>query len=294
ASVPVTGVGVEPPTAELTVGETVELTAEVEPANADEPGVTWASSDTSVATVSNTGVVSGESPGTATITATTVEGGFMGTSEITVNDENLAPTAVPKANVSIGSAPLEVNFDGSLSTDSDGTIVSYFWDFDDMGNSNTSISPSYTFNEVGTYEVELKVTDNDGEVDSETIIIEVVSPSYVINITSPDPGPSGYNYGDPVPFAITITPNQSAVDLGISFSMRFTMNGVNNYFRVEGSVNFSEGSSFSIPSGNLNGFLDYGWSECDDVDITFYVDNNLGLTEQEQTLTISFNDSECP
>ncbi|WP_170863207.1 Ig-like domain-containing protein, partial [Pseudozobellia thermophila] len=94
-SVPVTGIVVEPPTVNLTVGETVELTADVEPVNADDPSVTWTSSDTSIATVSDTGEVSAVSPGTATITATTVDGGFTDTSEITVTEEevNLPPTA---------------------------------------------------------------------------------------------------------------------------------------------------------------------------------------------------------
>jgi len=83
----VTGVSVEPTTASIGVGETVQLTATVEPSNATNKNVTWSSSNTSVATVSSSGLVTGKSAGTATITATTEDGGYMATCEITVTEE---------------------------------------------------------------------------------------------------------------------------------------------------------------------------------------------------------------
>lgn len=64
----VTGIGVTPSTLELEVDEEAELTATLTPAGATGT-ITWASSDTGVATVSN-GVVTGEAAGSATITAT--------------------------------------------------------------------------------------------------------------------------------------------------------------------------------------------------------------------------------
>jgi hypothetical protein len=56
---------------ELSVGETASLTASIIPSNATNTSVTWSSSNTSVATVSSKGVVTGVSVGTATITVTT-------------------------------------------------------------------------------------------------------------------------------------------------------------------------------------------------------------------------------
>lgn len=73
SAVAVTGISVTPESATVTAGNTVQLNAEVTPANADDKTVTWSSSDTSVATVNN-GLVTGIKAGTATITATTVNG----------------------------------------------------------------------------------------------------------------------------------------------------------------------------------------------------------------------------
>src|SRR5439155_778674 len=73
ATVPVTSVAISPATASLRVGQTVQLTATPR----DSAGtaltgrpVTWASSTPSVATVNGSGLVTGVTPGSATMTAT--------------------------------------------------------------------------------------------------------------------------------------------------------------------------------------------------------------------------------
>jgi len=98
APVPVTGVEVTPETAELKVGETAQLTATVSPEGADDPTVTWTSSDESVATVDKEGKVTAVGVGTATITATTTDGGFTDTATVTV-----VPTPVEE----VGAEPAE-------------------------------------------------------------------------------------------------------------------------------------------------------------------------------------------
>ena len=84
ATIPVSGVSVSPTSASITEGSTRSLTAAVSPTNATNRNVTWSSSNNGVATVSASGVVTGVSAGTATITATTQDGGFTATSTITV------------------------------------------------------------------------------------------------------------------------------------------------------------------------------------------------------------------
>ena len=72
--VKVTGVKLNKSSKSLTIGDNFTLTATVKPDNATDKSVTWSSSDTSVATVDENGVVTAVSEGTATITATASNG----------------------------------------------------------------------------------------------------------------------------------------------------------------------------------------------------------------------------
>ncbi|WP_299325033.1 PKD domain-containing protein [uncultured Maribacter sp.] len=85
------------------------------------------------------------------------------------NGGNTPPVAAITAVPTNGSAPLEVNFDGSDSTD-DSDIASYSWDFGD-GTTATGINVDKTFIYSGTYNVVLTVTANDGGTDTEAIEI---------------------------------------------------------------------------------------------------------------------------
>ncbi len=89
-------------TAELKVGESLTLTATVLPSDLIDKTVTWSSSDTSVATVSETGVVQAMKIGTATITAMAASG-VKGECEVTV-----VPTLVEKISLSYPSNKLFV------------------------------------------------------------------------------------------------------------------------------------------------------------------------------------------
>jgi cellulose 1,4-beta-cellobiosidase len=95
-----TGVSVNPTSTSVDVDATITLTATVTPSNATNKNVTWSSSDTNVATVSSAGVVTGVSTGSATITATTDNGGFTAASDVTVSEatENFTLTLVVSGN----------------------------------------------------------------------------------------------------------------------------------------------------------------------------------------------------
>lgn len=83
-SVAVTGVAVAPSSQALTVGDTAQLVPVVLPTNASNKDVTFSSSDDTVATVTEAGLVEAAGAGTATITVTTEDGGFTDTCAITV------------------------------------------------------------------------------------------------------------------------------------------------------------------------------------------------------------------
>ncbi len=84
----VTDVSVTPSSKTLEIGETQNLDVRVSPSNATLKDVTYSTSDSSVATVSEDGVVTAVQTGTATITVTTVDGGFTDTFVVTVVAED--------------------------------------------------------------------------------------------------------------------------------------------------------------------------------------------------------------
>jgi PKD repeat protein len=86
---------------------------------------------------------------------------------------NQPPTAVASADPVQGGAPLAVQFSADGSSDPDGAIVAYAWDFGDGGVSSEA-NPLYTYDTAGTYQATLTVTDDDGATDSDTITITVV------------------------------------------------------------------------------------------------------------------------
>lgn len=65
-------------------GETLQLTATIYPDSATNKTVTWKSSDKTVATVDESGLVTAVGNGTANITATTEDGNFKATCQVTV------------------------------------------------------------------------------------------------------------------------------------------------------------------------------------------------------------------
>ena len=104
APVAVTGITISPTSGTLTEGKSVTLTANVLPSNATNKTVNWTSSAPTVASVA-AGVVTALKAGTATITATTADGGFTATYTLTVEAgyNNLFKLAEAEANKQLSS-----------------------------------------------------------------------------------------------------------------------------------------------------------------------------------------------
>ena len=83
-TVPVTGITLNRTSITLGQGATEQLMATVTPSNATNQSVTWTSSSSIVATVSQSGLVTGIGLGSATITATTVDGNKTATCSVNV------------------------------------------------------------------------------------------------------------------------------------------------------------------------------------------------------------------
>lgn len=118
---------------------------------------------------------------------------------------NNPPTAAIQATPTFGDAPLFVQFDGSSSSDPDpGATLFYNWDLDGDGqyDNSTIVNPVYTYPDTGSsYQVTvgLKVTDDDGGTDTETIVITIGNTPPTANISQPLPSFT-WKVGDVISF----------------------------------------------------------------------------------------------
>lgn len=88
----VTEVAINQPTAELIVGETVQLSATVSPSDATDQGVSWSTSNAGIATVTNKGLVTAVAKGTAMIRA--FAGGKSAKCVVTVSQKPIAVSSI--------------------------------------------------------------------------------------------------------------------------------------------------------------------------------------------------------
>jgi serine protease len=99
---------------------------------------------------------------------------------------NNRPVAEINASVTQGPAPLGVSFDGSQSSDPDGRIISYRWDFGDGSPPSSGQQVFHEYPDPGGYNVRLTVTDDDSATGTRTVNIQVqgASLSGSVNILS--------------------------------------------------------------------------------------------------------------
>lgn len=93
------------------------------------------------------------------------------TLEAPLPEENRPPA--PGFTSTVGG--LTATFDASTTTDVDGTVALYGWDFGD-GALGTGVAPSHTYRTAGTYSVTLTATDDDGDAASVTRAVTVGGP----------------------------------------------------------------------------------------------------------------------
>jgi hypothetical protein len=105
-----------------------------------------------------------------------VNDGDGGTSEdmVTVTVWGLPPTANLVARPPSTHVGMRIEFDGSDSTDPDGTIVDFEFSFGDSASANgTEAVREHSYNSAGTYTVTLTVTDDDGNTSTAQVTVEV-------------------------------------------------------------------------------------------------------------------------
>ncbi|MCP4696892.1 MAG: DUF1566 domain-containing protein [Gammaproteobacteria bacterium] len=115
---------------------------------------------------------------TATVTVTDSAGWSAAQSQtVTVTAPvNLPPTVSVTPSASKGNAPLTVNFNAQ-GTDPEGGILTFSWDFGDGTAVGAGIAVSHTFQQPGTYTVQVTAADTGGLSASQSQTITVTQPS---------------------------------------------------------------------------------------------------------------------
>lgn len=159
-SVAVTEVRLDKSATTLVEGDTEELMATVMPENATDKGIEWKSSDESVATVSQTGLVTALKEGSSAITVITNDGGFKATCDVTVNKKVIAVTSVVLGNTELTLVEGEEEKLAVAVTPENATDKSVVWE---SGNESVAtVSQEGLVTAVGEGKATITVKTNDG------------------------------------------------------------------------------------------------------------------------------------
>jgi len=115
------------------------------------------------------------------------DGGLTDTASVNISVTGVLPNQPPEAALSAspssGEPPLFVEFDASGSSDSDGSIVLYEWDWESDGtwdeDSGASPTASHEYPDAGEYSATVRVTDNEGATDTADTAISVIAAEWV-------------------------------------------------------------------------------------------------------------------
>jgi len=138
--------------------------------------------------------------GTYTVRLTVTDNdGATGTTthQVVISSQpNQPPTAAFNANPSSTTVGSSISFNGSASSDPDGWIVSYAWQYGD-GTTGSGVSVQHTYAAVGTYTVRLTVTDNAGATDTtiRQVTVGQATPPLAIQLSLPK---VSYQVGEPI------------------------------------------------------------------------------------------------
>ncbi|HEU5223296.1 MAG TPA: PKD domain-containing protein [Candidatus Lumbricidophila sp.] len=156
-----TGINVTPTAAFATTATDVDVTFDGSTSSDSDGSIAsyaWNFGDGTTGTGANpthTYATAGDK--TVTLTVTDNRGATGSVTQTITVVANQAPNASFTSSVNF----LNASFDGTGSTDADGTVSSYAWNFGD-GASATGATASHSYAAAGTYSVSLTVTDNRG------------------------------------------------------------------------------------------------------------------------------------
>ena len=168
----VSSVALDKTTVNLKKGETVKLNATIAPADADNKEVTYTSSNSAVAKVDNTGLVTAIAPGDAVITVTTKDGSKTATCKINVNN----PISKVTIKETVGNIYIKDTY--KLTTDiapaDSNDEKNVVWSTSDSNIISINQKGIITANAIGKATITASVKASDGSIHSDSKDITVI------------------------------------------------------------------------------------------------------------------------
>ncbi|MBL8483230.1 MAG: PKD domain-containing protein, partial [Rhodocyclaceae bacterium] len=220
---------------------------------------------------------------------------------------NQLPTAAATVTPGSGTTTTDFVFDGSGSSDPDGSIASYAWSFGD-GSTATGMTATHRYNSGGNYTVTLTVTDNRGSTAQRSITVSVVG-----NDTIPDAfsfaavsnapvntlvasGPvavSGIN----VPSPISVSGGEYSVDGGAYTTAAGTVsNGQSVRVRLLSSASYSTLRTATLTIGGVSASFSVTTTgnDTDPNAFSFTAVNNVALSTTVTSATATIGGINAP
>ena len=199
---PVTGISLNKTSTSINIGSTETLVATITPSNASNTGVTWSSSNTSVATVSTDGVVTPKAVGTVTITATAT-GNTSKKATCTVTVKRLATgISLNKSSTTLDAGTTETLV--ATVTPSDTSNKTVTWTSSNTSVATVSTSGVVTARSTGTATITAKTSDGTNKSATCTVTVQKAVTSIALNKTS-----LNLNAGNSETLTVTYTPSDA-------------------------------------------------------------------------------------
>ncbi|MBQ6302047.1 MAG: Ig-like domain-containing protein [Bacteroidales bacterium] len=213
-NVSVSGISLDKTELSMIEGDTQALTATVSPSNATNQSVTWTSNNESVATISYSGVVTAKSPGTATITVKTNDGGKTATCDVTVKAKVVSVTGVTLDKASLTLTEGETQTLVASVTPENATDKSLSWS--SSNNSVATISSNGQITAVSAGTATITVKTNDGGKTA-TCAVTVMAKTVSVTGVSLNNTSLTMTEGETQSLVANVTP-ENATDKSLSWS----------------------------------------------------------------------------
>ena len=206
----VTSITLDRASVELEIGKSATLVATVTPSDATNKGVSWKSSDTGVATVDGSGLVTAVKPGSTTITVTTDDGGKTASCTVTVKEEGFITITGNTAKVPVegGTAEFPIQYNTSYTVEIESSAQAWLHFVRTRAMQSGTLVFSVDANEGAARTGKATVKDNEGKVEPITLTFEQ-DPFIAVESVTLDQTELVLDLGEEVTLVATVNPDDA-------------------------------------------------------------------------------------